>query len=101
MAEQRCLIWKHCHEQSAQWLTEQQRIRDDANRKRSEAAKGNGSAAKDKAKKTEVEQNVLPLNKPEPGQQAKAAASHTNRGAVDRGDKLAKDRLDMSSRDSE
>ena len=47
-AAQRYLIWKACHEKSEAWQAEQRRIQEEANRKRSEAAKGNQNAAKDK-----------------------------------------------------
>jgi len=39
VGEQRYLIWKFCSEHSESWLAEKQRIADEANRKRSEAAK--------------------------------------------------------------
>jgi len=38
--EQRYLIWKHCHEQSETYQAELAHIREEANRKRSEATKG-------------------------------------------------------------
>jgi len=39
VAEQRYLIWKLCHEQSEAFQAEKRRIQEEANRKRSEAAK--------------------------------------------------------------
>jgi len=39
LSGQRYLIWKHCHENSAAWQSEKARIAEEANRKRSEAAK--------------------------------------------------------------
>lgn len=48
VAEQRYLIWKFCHENSAAFQAEKKRIADEANAKRSEAAKGNDNAAKEK-----------------------------------------------------
>lgn len=119
MAEQRYLIWKFCHEQSAAWQAEKSRIQDEANRKRSVAAKAQprtetetGKTVFDKPPMSDeqryliwkgqdesqvVEQSVLPPDsKSEPGKQAKAAASKTNKGAVARGDKLAKERPDLA-----
>lgn len=46
VAEQRYLIWKFCSENSEKFQAEKRRIHEEANRKRSEAAKGNANAAK-------------------------------------------------------
>jgi predicted RNA methylase len=103
VAEQRYLIWKFCSEASESWQATENRIKQEANRKREAAAKGNKNAAKGDAK-TVVQQSVALLNsqppKPEPGprpkkdphikQAAKATASKTNPGAVARGDRLVK-----------
>lgn len=120
VAEQRYLIWKHCHAQSAKWTSEQQQIRDKANQKRSKAAKSQprkngrisgppmicpqcggsihlGKEKEHKCKK-QVPQQSVEVPASDKGNQAKAAASHTNRGAVARGDKLAKDRPDLAKK---
>jgi N6-adenosine-specific RNA methylase IME4 len=97
VAEQRYLIWKHCNEHSEGWRTQQQRIADEANAKRSKAAKARrGEGGKLKAEPV-VGQSVLPQVKEEPGKQAKASASKTGLGAVARGDKLAKERPDLAA----
>ncbi len=58
-----------------------QAIREEANRKRSKAAKGNDNAAKDR-EKTVVDQSVQPLSKEAKDRVAKAAASKTHQSAV-------------------
>jgi site-specific DNA-methyltransferase (adenine-specific) len=114
VAEQRYLIWKLCHEQSEAFQAEKRRIQEEANRKRSEAAKGNDNASKEMPGKTVVEHSVQPLfsqaEKPVVGRsaqppkkepkerKAKATASKTNPGAVARGDNLAKNRPDLAEK---
>lgn len=94
--DQRYLIWKWLNEKSEAMQTEMQRIADAANKKRSEAAKGNRNAAKDK-KENSCRTNC-PRTVSEPGKSAKATASKTNAGAVARGDKLAKYRPDLEEK---
>lgn len=96
--DQRYLIWKFCNEQSESFQSEKKRIADEANRKRSDAAKGNDNAAKEKERKTVGGQSVPALNSPRPGKQAKATAAQVNTGAVARGDKLANDRPDLAEK---
>lgn len=93
--EQRYLIWKHCHEQSDEWQAEKQRIKDEANRKRSEAAKSPQKVVSGESNGTEC--SVTPEDC-HPSRHAKAFSSNTNRGAVSRGDKLAKDRPDLAEK---
>ena len=108
--EQRYLIWKHCHERSAAWQAERERIAAEANAKRSKAADARrGKGGKLEAKPV-VQQNDAPLDGESPeqrylewkdkhkGQQAKAAASKTNVGAVARGDKLDRERPDLAEK---
>jgi hypothetical protein len=126
---QRYLVWKSCSEKSEGWKAEQKRIRDEANRKRAEAAKVQHEVSNPRAGETMakpkpvlnitpeeeapktlvVPQSVgTPEVKPAPIQkqpvapqtagppfpppdknktnQAKAAASKTNRGTVERMD---------------
>ena len=64
---------------------------DAANKARSEAAKGNDNAAKDREEKTVVGQSVHPLIKEAKERKAKADKSKTNAGAVARGE-AAKDK---------
>jgi len=97
VAEQRYLIWKYCHEHSEAFQAEKRRIQDEANRKRSEAAKER-ERTEEGTFEPVVGQSVLPVAKEEPGKQKKAAASKTNAGAVARGDKLAKERPDLAEK---
>jgi DNA modification methylase len=94
----RYLIWKRCHEQSEAWIAKQDGIKAEANRKRSEAAKGNDNAAKAKKNSggTKSSPTVSVASKTKPGKAAKAAASKTNAGAVARGDKLTKHAPDLA-----
>lgn len=118
--EQRYLIWKYCHENSAAWQSEKARIAEEANRKRSESAKaqprsedGTKLAAKEPEPAQEefpaeppvepvepveqvVQQNVAPPDESHKSEKAKASKSKTNRGAVARGDLLAKERPDLA-----
>jgi hypothetical protein len=87
VAEQRYLIWKFCHENSETWRAEKQRIADEANRKRSEAAKEQPRTETGFAAKQVARQSVgVPDSHLPPATQAKATASKTNPGAVARGD---------------
>lgn len=123
--EQRYLIWKYCHENSAAWQSEKARIAEEANRKRSESAKArarneNGTLAEtppaeekpseeppseeppaeelalEQEEEPVVQQNVAPLDETHKSEKAKASKSKTNRGAVARGDLLAKERPDLA-----
>ncbi len=95
MAEQRYLIWKACHEHSETWQAEQQRIRDEANRKRSEATKEqprteDGTRVTEKV--TGATTTCGKTCNQYAGSTAKAKASKTNRGTVERMDRLADER---------
>ncbi len=92
--EQRYLIWKHCSEHSEEWQAEKDRIADEANEKRSVASKGNDSAAKER-KNGACTKCTRTVSK-QPARKSKAAASKTNKGAVARGDMLAKERPDLA-----
>ena len=102
VAEQRYLLWKFFHEQSDAWQTEKQRIADEANRKRSEAAKEQPRTETGFAGKQVVEQSVPPPDaSPEKAHKqraTKAKASKTNKGAVQRGDQLAAERPDLAEK---
>lgn len=93
-----CLIWKEASEHSKEWQAEQQRIHDEANAARSEKSKTQQKRGNQYTKPEEVEERPQPVDEPAKvaprgqGSQAKAEASNTNRGAVERGDRLAKDR---------
>jgi len=85
------------------WQAEQRRIKEEANRKRSEAAKEQPRIKTEDGKTifavSQVdEQSVHPPERQKEAKErkAKAAASKTNPGAVARGDKLAKERPDLA-----
>lgn len=96
--EQRYLIWKFCHEQSEAFQGTQRKIAEEANRKRSEATKEQPRKDGKLAEKQVVQQTVEQPARRDKGNQAKAAASKTNPGAVARGDKLAKHRPDLAEK---
>lgn len=96
MDEQRYLIWKFCSEQSEAWQSTQQQIANEANAKRSKAAKEQHAKSNPRAGEKSGSRTECPTTKQEPGKQAKAAAAKVNPGAVARGDKLAKERPDLA-----
>lgn len=105
--EQRYLIWKSCEEQSESWQVERARIAEEANARRAAAAEqGRVGRAAALSKDAEGEFSASthsgrskPTSSPRgQGTAAKATASHTNRGAVERMDKLAKDRPDLAEK---
>jgi len=99
-AEQRYLIWKHCHEHSETFQAERRRIAEEANRKRSEAMQGVPYAPKGEPRKAEEKVaghcDPPPSMDRHPERATKANASNTNIGAVKRGDELAKARPDLA-----
>lgn len=101
-ADQRYLIWKRVTEGSADWQTEQDRRRAEANRKRAEALDGRprkpdgtldkaspattcGETGRDYERERQATAAI-----------ARAASSQTNRGAVQRGDFLDAKRPDLA-----
>lgn len=107
-ADQRYLLWKKCAEQSEAWQAEQKRLRDEANAKRAEAAKerprnsdGTLSSGATRSGTTgEGEKKPEPTKKAKPQRETekKAEASGTNRGSVERMDKLVKERPDLAEK---
>ena len=103
-ADQRYLIWKSCHEKSEAWESEKLRIVLEGNRKRAEAMTGVPYAPAGESRKTEkvVPQPVArPFDrKAEPNRSttAKAEASKTNRGSVERMDALVNSRPDLAEK---
>lgn len=91
--DQRYLIWKDCNEHSDGWKTEQRRIQEEANRKRSEAQAGIPKVIASQRRATSSG-NTLP----ERTTTAKASASKTNRGAVERMDMLSRERPDLAEK---
>lgn len=101
VADQRYLIWKHCHEHSEAYLSEKRRIQEEANTKRSEAAekreRSNGGAFRPSGKPV-VQQSVGTLVDKNKSQSAKASLAKVNMGAVARGDRLANVRPDLAEK---
>lgn len=97
-ADQRYLIWKFCSEQSDTWKATEARIKAAANQARSEAAKEQPRTDEGLFQSPGISTICANTRNHEKGQKAKAAASKTNRGAVARGDKLAKDRPDLAEK---
>ncbi len=108
--EQRYLIWKHCEENGADFQAQRQSIKEEANQKRSEAAKerdrkSDATLAPDPV----VVQNEPPLDEP-PKEQAKRTtgkhkgreinvrAANVNSTTVKRGDVLANEWPDLASK---
>jgi N6-adenosine-specific RNA methylase IME4 len=98
VAEQRYLIWKHCHEESEAWQAQRQAIADEANAKRSVAAKEQPRTPDGKRLAEKSGAPTECRRSSEPQTRAKAAASGTDAGSVARGDKLAKDRPDLAAK---
>ena len=99
-ADQRYLIWKRVNEHSDEWQAEQKRIQDEANRKRSEATKVQPRSEDGTMQKKPVQPQTV--TKPDysktKSSTAKATASKTNRGAVERMDRLDRERPDLAER---
>ena len=110
--DQRYLLWDECSAKDAEWQAVQERIQDEANRKRAEAAKGNENAAKEKPKNSAATtcgttvSDVRPAPKPTPKADAKPAraseekakAANVDRGTVERNEYLKKNRPDLAAR---
>lgn len=95
--EQRHLVLSEILEKEGVFDADRHRIADEANAKRSEAAKGNQNAAKGEKKNSGTTnsgttESSSPMKKKRSGHQkaekAKAAKTGTNRGAVQRSDKM-------------
>ncbi len=90
--DQRYLIWKACSDKSEGWKKEQKRIRDAANARQAQAMEGRPYAPKGQKRSAEKEVAQVaqpPSPKVAVTREAKAAASKTNRGTVERMDQLA------------
>ncbi len=97
VAEQRYLIWKFCNENSDKWVQEQDRIRDEANKKRSAATRTQPRTEDGKFQPV-VEQSVQPPVKIAKARESKSILSKTNKGAVQRGDTLVRERPDLAEK---
>lgn len=96
-AEQRYLIWKFCYEHSDQWVREQERIWNEANKKRSVSIQTQPRT--EDGKFQPIVEQIVPLPvKIHKTRESKAILSKTNKGAVQRGDQLAKERPDLAEK---
>jgi len=96
---QRYLIWKHCNENSQSWRDEQQRIKDEANQKRSKAAKEQHEISNPRIGEVmAVEPKVLPPEKENKTRKVKAEKAHVGSKAVQNGDFLEKERPDLADK---
>jgi N6-adenosine-specific RNA methylase IME4 len=95
--DQRSLIWLYVNEASAEWRAAQEAIREEGDRKRSEAMVGKRNAAKDKPEIV-VPQLVAPPIQPERSSAVAAKAAGTNRGSVERMSKLKRRRPDLADK---
>ena len=87
----RALIFKRCEDGSAKWANRLAKIAEDGNRKKSEAAKGNANAAKDR-QKTVVDHDDQPVKKPKVAvaREARAADAKVSPATMARADQIAK-----------
>ena len=93
--DQRYLIWKSCAERSGEWQAQRQRIQDDANRSRHELQKGVPKSQAKQRPSTNCGRSLPPRGR---GSTIRAAASKTNRGAVERMDRLERERPDLAEK---
>lgn len=98
--DQRYLIWKSLHEKSEAWQSKQRQIRAEANRKRAEATsvqpRNEDGTMADKPVQPQVV--AKPAYHETKSSTAKAEASKTNRGSVERMDMLARERPDLAEK---
>jgi len=90
--DQRYLIWKAANEKSDTWRATQNAAKAQADAKRSEKQKGISKAEKER------EPTLSGRTSTRAGSKAKASASSTNRGTVERMDKLANERPDLAEK---
>lgn len=97
-AEHRAAIWLECNAQSEQWARRQEEIREEANRKRSEAAKEQHAHTNPRAGESFGERTTCaPTIKTDVREEA-ARASNTNRGAIERQQALREKRPDLAAK---
>ncbi len=93
--DQRYLIWKSCMEKAGIWQAERRRILAEANRARSESQKDKPRGAVGERPSTNSGRSSPPRGR---GSSERALSSGTNRGAVERMDRLARERTELESR---
>ncbi len=103
-ADQRYIIWQECSVNDTAWQAERQRIADEANRKRAEAAREQHAVSKPwagEAKPVDGAATICsatilePAAKPLKAAEKKAEAAHVDAGTVARIDTLKKSRPDL------
>jgi hypothetical protein len=97
VADQRYLIWKRCTGKSAEWQATQQKNTDEANRKRSESQKGIPKAERVGTTCAETLRDHQAEEQRRTRTSA-AKASGTNRGAVERMNRLEANRPDLADK---
>ena len=87
----RALIFKRCEDGSTKWAKRLEKIAEDGNRKKSEAAKGNANAAKDRTK-TVVDHDDQTVKNPKVAvaREARAADAKVSPATMARADQIAK-----------
>ncbi len=91
--DQRYLIWKSCSQRSGEWDAIHQHIQEQANQSRSELKKGQARSSSDRPS-TNCGRSIG--GERGAGSQELAAASNTNRGAVERMERLQRERPDLA-----
>ena len=89
---QRALIKLACNEGSDQWNNKRNAIKEEGNRKRSEASKGNNSATKDKPKTVVDHNEPLPFSSPEKkhaSREARAVEANVSSSTMQRAEYIA------------
>jgi DNA modification methylase len=87
----RALIFKRCEDGSAKWAKRLAKIAEEGNRRKSQAAKGNANAAKDRTK-TVVDHDDQPVKKPKVAvaREARATDAKVSPATMARADQIAK-----------
>lgn len=98
-ADQRYLVWRAVTDKSEAWQKRQAQIQAEGNRKRSKAQMGNQNAAKSRPKNSAptTSGQTVDYGRSKSAKE-KAKASKTNRGTVERMDRLDKERPDLAKK---
>jgi len=91
--DQRYLIWKSCARKSGQWQARQRQLQKRANEARREAQRKRLGGKGQQPSTNCGRSSAAPRGR---GSAERAAASHTNRGAVERMDRLERERPDLA-----
>lgn len=96
--EQRGAIWIQCNERSEAWQKRAAEIAAAANEKRSEAAKGNENAAKNKSENSGRSQRSATVSHSSPTRKEQAKAAGVSEGVLSRAAALHKKRPDLAEK---